>query len=77
MAIKPSGGAYVVTYDGTVSSGAAALVAEVSSSDKVTTLDAGARSNPVVSINGANQYLVTYTSNDGGDLNIRRRIGHL
>jgi hypothetical protein len=30
-----------------------------------------------VSINGSGLYVVTYTSNDNGDLNIRRRIGHL
>ena len=39
--------------------------------------DAGTRTKPAVSINGANRYLVTYTANDQGDLNIRRRLGTL
>jgi hypothetical protein len=49
----------------------------VSASNQVTIFDAGIRTNPVVSINGANRYLVTYTSNDAGDQNIRSRIGQL
>ena len=40
-------------------------------------LDAGNRADPSVSINGSGQYIVSYTSNDNGDLNIRGRIGHL
>ena len=46
-------------------------VAEVSSSNHVTTFDLNGRSDPAVSINGSDAYLVTYTSNDAGDLNIR------
>jgi hypothetical protein len=57
--------------------GAHALVAEVTANDKATILDAGNRADPSVSINGSGLYVVTYTSNDNGDLNIRRRIGHL
>jgi hypothetical protein len=77
VALARTGGAYVVVYNGTVPAGAHALVAEVSASDKATILDAGNRADPSVSINGSGQYVVSYTSNDNGDLNIRRRIGHL
>jgi hypothetical protein len=77
VAMKRTGGSFVVTYNQSSSTSTHARVAEVSASDNVTRFDAGIRSNPVVSINRAGKYLVTYTSNDSGDLNIRRRIGTL
>ncbi|WP_165066303.1 hypothetical protein [Paludisphaera rhizosphaerae] len=77
VALARTGGAYVVVYNGAVSTGTHALVAEVSATDKVTFHDAGNRIDPSVSINGSGQYLISYTSNDNGDLNIRRRLGHL
>ena len=77
VALKRSGGSYVVVYNGFDQTSEHVRVAEVSASDRVTTYDAGVRSDASVSINGAGQYLVTYTSNDGGDLNIRRRIGQI
>ena len=77
VALKPTGGSYVVVYNGFDQTSEHVRVAEVSASDRVTTYDAGVRSDASVSINGAGQYVVTYTSNDGGDLNIRRRIGHI
>lgn len=77
VALKRTGGSYVVVYNGYDQTSEHVRVAEVSTSDQVTTRDAGVRSDASVSINGADQYLVTYTSNDGGDLNIRRRIGHI
>jgi hypothetical protein len=76
VALKRTGGAYVVVYDRTVTN-THVNVAEVSAVDTVHTFDAGARFNAAVSINGANKYLITYTSDDGGDLNIRRRFGQL
>ena len=77
VALKPTRGSYVVVYNGFDETSEHVRVAEVSASDTVTTFDAGVRSDPSVSINAAGQYVVTYTSNDGGDLNIRRRIGHI
>jgi hypothetical protein len=78
VALKRTGGAFVVTYfeqlPGFIN---ATHVAEVSASNQVTVFSAGNRVSPAVSINGAGQYLVTYTSNDSGDLNIRGRLGHL
>src|SRR5262249_9661952 len=76
VALKRTGGAFVVVYNGYDQTSEHVRVAEVSATNRVTTLDAGVRLDASVSINGAGQYLVTYTSNDGGDLNIRRRIGH-
>lgn len=77
VALKRSGGAFVVVYNGFDQTSEHVRVAEVSSSNNITRLDAGIRSDASVSINSAGQYVVTYTSNDGGDLNIRRRLGHL
>jgi hypothetical protein len=77
VALKRTGGAFVVTYDQNILGNNHVRVAEVSASNQVKIFDASLRSKPAVSINGANHYLVTYTSNDGGDLNIRRRIGTL
>ena len=77
VALKRTGGSYVVVYNGNDQTSEHVRVAEVSASDSVTTFDAGVRSDPSVSINAAGQYVVTYTSNDGGDLNIRRRIGQI
>jgi hypothetical protein len=76
VALKRTGGEYVVVFDSTVAS-THVNVAEVSSTDKVKIFDAGQRFNAAVSINGFDNYIVTYTSNDAGDLNIRRRVGHL
>ena len=54
------------------------MVAEVSASDVVTTLDAGQpRFGSAVSIDGFDNYIVTYTARDGFDLNIHERRGHL
>ena len=77
VALKRTGGAYVVVYDGSTQTSGQVQISEVSAFDHVSTFSAGVRSNPVVSIDGGNQYLITYTSNDGGDLNIRRRYGFL
>ncbi|WP_165071864.1 hypothetical protein [Paludisphaera rhizosphaerae] len=77
VALKRSGGAFVVVYNGFDQTSEHVRVAEVSSSNNITRYDAGIRSDASVSINSVGQYVVTYTSNDGGDLNIRRRLGHL
>jgi len=77
VALKHNGGGFVVVYNGFDQTSEHVRVAEVSASNQVTTLDAGVRSDASVSINASGQYLVTYTANDGGDLNIRRRIGHI
>jgi hypothetical protein len=77
VALKRTGGSYVVVYNGYDETSEHVRVAEVSATDHVNTFDAGIRADAAVSINGAGRYLVTYTSNDGGDLNIRRRAGQL
>lgn len=77
VALKHGGGGFVVVYNGYDQTSRHVRVAEVSASNAITTYDAGIRSDPAVSINSAGQYVVTYTSNDGGDLNIRRRLGHI
>jgi hypothetical protein len=76
VALKPGGGGYVVAYE-SVSSSVRVKVAEVSAFDRVTTLDAGERSVPAVSIDAFGDYLLTYASFDGSDLNIRGRRGTL
>jgi hypothetical protein len=54
------------------------MVAEVSASNAITTLDAGQpRFGPAVSIDGFDNYIVTYSARDGLDLNIHERRGHL
>ena len=77
VALAQTGGAYVVVYNGVANNTEHAFVAEVTADDNETIIDAGNRTDPSVSINGSGQYVISYTSNDGGDLNIRRRIGHL
>ena len=75
VALRRTGGAFVVAYNtpGTVE------VAEVTASNTVSAVrNVGtARFGPAVSIDASGRYLATYTSNDGGDLNIRRRSGFL
>jgi hypothetical protein len=77
VASEGRGGAFVVAYDADTPFITHVRVAEVSAFNHVTTFDAGVRFNPAVSINSANKYLVTYTSDDTGDFNIRGRFGHL
>jgi hypothetical protein len=78
VALRRTGGSFVVAYDSTTNFISNRVrVAEVSAFNTVTTLDAGVRSAPAVSINGFGDYLLTYTSNDNGDLNIRNRRGRL
>ena len=76
VALRRGGsGGFVVAYD----TPGGVQVAEVTASNSVAAIrNAGAsRFGPAVSINGADFYLLTYTSNDAGDLNIRRRTGSL
>jgi hypothetical protein len=83
VAIKPSGGSFVVAYDSdsfVVPSKPRqqVMVAEVSPSNFVTTLDAGQpRFGPAVSIDGFNNYMVVTTALDRSALNIHARRGHL
>lgn len=77
VALKQGGGGFVVSYNSTADNVTQVKVAEVSASGAVNTLSAGTRFGASVSINGADQYLLTYTSIDAGDLNIRRRLGHI
>ena len=60
--MKQSGGSFVVAYDSSFSSTLQVKVAEVSASNAVTTFDAGEqRFNGAVSIDGFNNYMLTYT----------------
>jgi hypothetical protein len=78
VALKKDGsGQFVVAYDSDFVLVPQVKVAEVSSSNVVTTLNAGSRFHPAVSINNSGQYLLTYTSEELGDLNIRGRFGRL
>ncbi len=76
VALKPGGGGYVVVYE-SLTSTARTKVAEVSAFDHVTTLDAGERVFPSVSIDFFGDYLLAYESLDGSDRNIRGRRGTL
>jgi hypothetical protein len=76
VAMRRGGGGFVVAYE-SLSSGTRTKVAEVSAFNSVTTQDAGTRSAPAVSINAFGDYLLTYTSPDGSDQNIRGRRGYL
>src|SRR3954470_1713438 len=76
VALRRGGsGGFVVGYDRS----GAVEVAEVNGFNTVTAIrNAGSsRSGPAVSISGADFYLLSYTSNDAGDRNIRRRVGLL
>jgi hypothetical protein len=70
---------FVVAYDTVVNASNHVEVTEVSSMDQLAgPFDAGVRrTTPAVSIDASNHYLLTYTSNDGTDFNIRGRLGHL
>jgi hypothetical protein len=82
--VKPSvalnrigSGGFAVAYQSVSSQPTRALLAEVSALNAVATFDMGQRFDPAVSIDASNNYLVTYTSIDSGDLNIRGRRGQL
>jgi hypothetical protein len=81
VAMKRFGTSFVVAYesDPLFFFSTRVRVTEVAPNNSIfANFDAGSsRFTPAVSINGAGQYLLTYTSNDSGDLNIRRRIGRL
>jgi hypothetical protein len=78
VAMKRGGGSFVVAYDSDFGSRQQVFVAEVSASNAVTPLDAGQpRFGPSVSIDGFDNYVVTYTAIRGVDLNIHLRRGHL
>jgi hypothetical protein len=78
VAMKRGGGSFVVAYDSDSGSRFQVMVAEVSASNAITTLDAGQpRFGTAVSIDGFDNYIVTYTARDKLDLNIHERRGHL
>jgi hypothetical protein len=76
VALKRGGGGFVVAYQ-TYENGLRTKVGEVTAFNAVLTYDAGLRTTPAVSINGFDDYILTYTSSDAGDANIRGRRGHL
>ena len=77
VALARTGGKFVVSYTSVTGLLSRVKVAEVSASNSVTTLDAGPRFSAAVSIGGADQYLLTYTSEVLGAIDIRRRLGRL
>ena len=79
VAAKRGGGGFVVAYQiqTDVTQPHHTRIAEVSASGVVSTVDAGVRFVPAVSINGFDDYIVSYTSPDGSETNIRGRRGHL
>ena len=78
VAMKRGGGSFAVAYDSDAGSRLQVLVAEVSATNVVTTLDAGQpRFTPSISIDGFDNYMVVYTALRGQDLNIHSRRGHL
>ncbi len=78
VALKRNGGGFVVSYQSMSLLPTHVKVAEVSALNQVlATHDAGPRFDAAVSINGLDDYLLTYTSFESGDLNIRGRRGHL
>jgi hypothetical protein len=87
VAMKRDGsGAFVVAYESdipifisgrNVQTGNQVLVAEVSSSNQMTTVSAGAVSGPALSINNSGQYLLTYSIDVSGIQDIDGRLGQL
>jgi hypothetical protein len=87
VAMKRDGsGAFVVAYESdipifitgrTVQTGNQVLVAEVSSSNQLTTVSAGTVSGPALSINNSGQYLLTYSIDVSGIQDIDGRLGQL
>jgi hypothetical protein len=78
VAMKRGGGSFVVAYDDTSGSRLQVMVAEVSATNVITTLDAGQpRFGPAVTMDVFDNYIVTTTARDKQDLNIHLRRGHL
>jgi hypothetical protein len=77
VALEEGGGAFVVVYDSPQFLSPQVNVAEVSPTGTVTTFNAGPRFGPSVSINQFNQYVVTYTGETFGEINILQRHGQL
>jgi hypothetical protein len=81
VALNKQGGTFVVTYSSTDSN--TGSVAEVSAFDQVTTYHIGGEDNPVVSMDGFGDYLVTYVTTIGNsgdpnfDMDIHARVGYL
>jgi hypothetical protein len=76
VALEQTGGAYVLVYEGPSLTNEVE-VAEVSATDHVSISTVLNRREASVSISPTNQYLITYTSVDGFNRNIRGRLGQL
>jgi hypothetical protein len=79
VAKAPLGNVYAVAFISAKGGSIHSDVAEVNSSDQVKIIyDTGTRFLPAVSVNGFNDYILTYTSPDASDdTNIRGRRGHV
>jgi hypothetical protein len=80
VALRRTGGAFVVAYEfGSVLGDPAVRVTEVSSSNTITATSSTrvVRFAPEISIGRFDAYLVTYTSRTSVDLNISGRRGHI
>jgi hypothetical protein len=76
VALKPTGGGFVVAYNG-ISEFGDVKVTEVSANGAAVTFDAGQRDTPKVSINAADNYLLTYRFDDRAAFDVFGRLGHL
>jgi hypothetical protein len=79
VALSNSGGRFVVAYESLIQGSVHVEATEMSGGNNPSgPFDAGPRRlGPAISVDALDRYLLTYTSNDGSDLNIRGRRGHL
>jgi hypothetical protein len=79
VAVRRPGGSFVVTFEEFTAHGIENIVAEVPTNNlnAITLYAVATGSAPSVSINGFDEYIVTYSLFDTGDSNIHGRHGHL
>jgi hypothetical protein len=77
VALEQGGGTFVVAYNSPQFLTPQVNVAEVSSNGTIKAFNAGPRFGPSVSMNKFNQYIVTYTGQTNGEINILQRHGQL
>jgi hypothetical protein len=79
VAVRRPGGSFVVTFEEFTARGIQNIVAEVPTSNlsALTLFAVAPGSTPSVSINGFDEYIITYSASDSGDVNIHGRHGHL
>ncbi len=75
VGMRRGGGGFVVAYEYMPGGATYSRVAEVSPFNSIVTYNTGVRLAPAVSMSLFGEYVMTYTSLDGSDLNIRGRRG--